>query len=240
MALAICTPIPVVETKIGPRLAPITVEWHRARQALAMPTNMSWAELRADGYPVDQARNLAAQHCLDSPTPIEYLFFLDYDVLPPPQALTHLVYQAKNHPECDIFFGPYCVKSDPPEPLIYSGYGNGAYWDWTLGDVLIDEIKGVGMGCTLVRTSLFARLPHSDEQPRFKTVNEQCLGPDGTLKRTGTEDLWFCQRIVEELGARILVDTGIQCGHINNETGMIYGLPADSLPARRAKERQNA
>jgi hypothetical protein len=48
-----------------------------------------------------------------------------------------------------------------------------------------------------------------------------------------TDDLWFCKRAMEEADSKILVDTGILCGHIDNETGVVYTLPDDCLPMKR-------
>lgn len=248
MSIVFCTPMRTVNINVLvddkvttiQRTEPVTWEWHRARQRLMMPSNAFWGELEVIGLDVDVARNTAAAKCLESKQPVEFIFFLDNDVLPPPPTLTRLYYQARQHPECDIFFGVYCTKSDPPEPLIYGGDDSGALWDWTVGDVLIDGIGFVGMGCTLIRTSLLAKMEHTEETPWFKTVDVTEYTDGNVVRLQGTEDAWFCRRAVAELGAKILVDTSILCGHINNQTGTIYGLPDDSLPARRMRERQDA
>ena len=168
---------------------------------------------------------------------MKYLFFLDYDTIPPADALSRLVYWLENHPEYDIAAGLYCTKSSPPWPLLWREWGNGVSWDFTLGEVLLENVVGVPMGCTVVRVSLFNRLPHSQENPWFKTIaGTKLLGDGAMVPESGTEDLWFCQRVEKELHGKILMDTGIVCEHIDNKTGLRYGLPEDCLPKRRAKE----
>lgn len=237
LGLAICTPIPTVQGPLGLRLEPITVEFQRARANLACPTNFTYCEIHVDGKEVGEARCMAARYCLDAKPQPEFLFFLDYDVLPFFDALTKLVYRARCYPDYDIFAGVYCCKSSVAEPLIYTEDGHGPYWDWTLGDLLFN-IQGIHMGCTLIRTSLFQRMVEANpDKPLFHTILEKkTLDPGGGLKsERGTEDLYFCKRARTEVGAKILVDTSVLCGHINNKTGQIFGLPKDSPPVTRAK-----
>jgi predicted SAM-dependent methyltransferase len=236
-SIGICTPIPMVDSGIDgvKRLAPITPEWHRGRSALVTPTGNNIAEIYVDGTSVDDARNKAAQEAVDSN--MKYLFFIDYDTIPTPDSLCRLVYHLDNNPEYDIAAGLYCTKSSPPWPLLWREWGNGVSWDFTLGEVLLDNVVGVPMGCTLLRVSLFERLPHSEENPWFRTVaGPKELDNGRMIPESGTEDLWLCQRLEKEIHGKILMDTGILCDHIHNDTGLRYTLPDDCLPRKRAKE----
>lgn len=237
--IAICTPIPGINNRNNPeggRLAPITVEWHRSRLEIQLPSNTAAGEIFVDGYPVDEARNEAVRECLESPREPSFLFFWDYDVLIPPRGLIRLLYQMRQHPDCEIVSGVYCMKNEPSEPLIYKEFGDGAFWDWRVGDILIDGIQSIGMGCALINVTLLRRLHRLDPtKPLFKTGACQ-LGPLPVEHNRTSEDLYFCQRAIREAGAKILVDTGLQCGHIDNETGRVYSLPEDSLPMQRMRE----
>jgi SAM-dependent methyltransferase len=235
IGLALCTPVPLVPGPLGPRLAPVTTEWHRARMSLATPTNINTINVVLDGLEVGDARNRAAAAVLAHEPRPEFLFFLDYDVIPQHDALTKLLYRARHFPGHDIFAGVYCCKSSPPEPLVYKGDGKGPFWDWSIGDLITDGVTGVHMGLTLIRSSLLARMADGSDEPLFKTVNTQSLDATGLHTSRGTEDLWFCRRAIEEFGARILVDTGVLAGHINNGSGQMFGLPKDSKPAMGAK-----
>ena len=234
IGVAFCTPIPFVNGPNGPRLSMVTTEWHRKFNNLVMPTNFNKVNVQTDGMEVGDARNKAAQLVLEAKPRPKYLFFLDYDVLPAHDAVQKLLYRAQTNPDYDIFAGVYCSKVELSEPLIYKSWGEGPYWDWTVGDILSDGIVGVHMGCTLIRTSLFERLSHSDENPWFLTQNRAEFNSTGLQFIHGTEDLHFCKRAVEEIGAKIMVDTSVLCGHIDNSTGRIYGLPSDSPPVKRA------
>jgi predicted SAM-dependent methyltransferase len=236
--MAYYTPMPMVKGPRGARLEPITVEWHRCEKSLVLPTNYSQIVINVDGMGVDEARNQAVQLALKNDPVPEFLFSLDYDVLPAHDAILKLAYRAKCYPDHDIFAGVYCCKSIPSEPLIYQDFGQGAFWDWTVGDVLTTDshgIKGVHMGLTLIRMSLFNRLEHTADKPWFLTREKEAkqIEGGGIQYVSGTEDLWFCKRALEEADAKILVDTSVLAGHINHQTGQIFGLPNDSPPVVR-------
>jgi SAM-dependent methyltransferase len=231
---AFSTPVPHVPAPGGgTRLAMITTQWHRARSGLQIPTNFSSIDIHTDGMEIADARNKVVRIVMAHEPRPEYIFFIDYDVVAPYDAFTKLHRRAREWPEYDIFGGVYCAKSSSGDPLIYKGNGIGPYWEWSIGDILSEGITGIHMGLTLIRTSLFERIAwDDDDNPLFKTIN-LIEEPDhaGSLRRSrGTEDLYFCQRAVEEAGARILVDTSVLAGHIDHSTGRIYGLPMDSRP----------
>lgn len=237
--LVVCTPCPVIPNGCGgSKLAPVTMQWHRHRMNLQIPYGYNAAELACDGFEVGNARTKVVGKCRE--VGAEFLFFIDYDVLVPPNAFKQLMYRATaTHPSYDIFSGVYCAKERPTIPIIYKGWGNGPFWDWTVGDVLDDGIVGVPMGCCLLRLSLFDRLTNTPEKPWFKTQDLQEGNPldphDLTdLRGTVTEDLWFCRRAVDEAGCKILVDTSVQCGHISHGTGEVFVLPEDCPPVKRA------
>lgn len=236
IGLAICTPIPFEKTASGTVAnAMVSVEWQRARAALVMPTNYNLIEVFVDGEEVGDARNYAVQRVMEHTPRPKYLFFLDYDVIVPPDAITKLVFRAEQFPDRDIFAGVYCSKGSPPEPLLYEGDGLGCYWDWAIGDLLFN-ITGVHMGLTLIRTSLFDKLQRDEKHPLFLTEDTVEVKPTGVCRRRGTEDLYFCRRLREEIdGERILIDTSVLAPHLNHATRVQYGLPMDSTPVKRAK-----
>jgi predicted SAM-dependent methyltransferase len=116
--------------------------------------------------------------------------------------------------------------------LIYKDNGLGPFWDWTVGDLLTEGITGVHMGLTLIRMSLLDKMDSSE--PLFLTRRGAKTKAAGVSSFSGTEDLYFCDRAIKEAGAKILVDTSVLAGHINNASGQIFGLPEDSPPMRGA------
>lgn len=235
IGLAFCTPIPFVRAANGQYVPErITIDWHRRRMAISLPTNFNVIDLHCDGMEVGDARNAAVLRALEHPRKPEFIFFLDYDVLPEFDAVTKLIFRARHFPDYDIFAGVYVAKyMNPGEPLIYKGDGQGPFWDYAMGDLITEGVTGVHMGCTLIRMSAFEKVPATLEEPWFKTVNEKRI-EDGVLHSVrGTEDLYFCNKAVQA-GCKILVDTSVMCGHIDHATGQIYGLTRDSNPIRRA------
>lgn len=234
LGVAYCTPVPFVNGPAGPRLAPVTIEWHRAERNLALPTNINRIQVHKDGMEVGEARQSCVEDCMALSRRPEFIFFLDYDVIPCFDAVTKLLYRARHFPDYDVFAGVYCLKSTVAEPLIYKDWGVGPFWDWSIGDLLLDGITGVHMGCTLIRMSLFDRLDYKSK-PAFLTENYHYVKDGMMHTNRGTEDLYFCKRAIEEADAKILVDTSVLCGHQDFATGQIYGLPADSRPVQGAK-----
>jgi SAM-dependent methyltransferase len=250
VCVVICTPMAKVT---GPRgdliYDPISPLWHRARAGIHMPTNINICEVSADGMEVGEARSLIAAKCLEMQPPPEFLLFIDSDVIVPYDCFTKLLFRARTHPDYDLFAGVYCLKNPSvPDPLIYTDNGVGAFWDWTVGDILTTDQQGIGavhMGLTLIRVSLFqkmidAGLVHGngadmDDEPFFFTGNFRNDEPGKARMQVGTEDIYFCHK-VRQLGAKILVDTAVLAGHHDKATGVTYGLPwEDNSPWRRAK-----
>ncbi len=245
--IVFATPFPAKAGPEGqPVLLPLSPNWLRARMGMQIPTNINTAEMRADGMEVGVARSMIAAQCLAMEPEPEFVFFMDWDVLMPPDALTKLFMRARCFPKHDIYAGIYCCKwREQPEPLIYGEHGQGPIWDFTVGDLLTTEshnVRSVHMGLTLVRVSAFRKLIEAglvtgdgtDETktPFFKTTDEYV---PGIGKHQGTEDIWFCD-LLQKAGGSILVDTGVLAGHEDMATGRVYGLPVDRHgPVGRAR-----
>ncbi len=254
LAMVVCTPLAMVTGPDGSLIYdPISPLWHRKRHALAFGTNINVTEFVADGLEVGDARSQVASRCLKMNPRPEFLFFLDSDVLVPPDAVTKLFYYLKTRPKIDIACGVYTVKGAfPQDPLIYRENGEGAYWDWAVGDILTTEqhnIRSIHMGLTLIRCSLFDRMIEAglvhgdgtdqDDEPFFKTENFRRDDPEDGLVGTmrGTEDIYFCTkaRKLPGGGCQILVDTSVLAGHHDKSTGRTHGLAGNTIPVERAK-----
>ncbi len=170
-------------------------------------------------------------------------------VLVPSDAFTKLLFRMRCFPEIDIACGVYCCKNvNPPDPLIYRENGEGAFWDWTVGDLLTTKqhnIRAVHMGLTLIRVSLFSRMKAAglvggdgadqDEEPFFKTINTGRVLKDGKcFLAMGTEDIYFCDK-ARKVDCQLMVDTSVLAGHHDKGSGVTFGLPWTDGPAARAK-----
>ena len=140
------------------------------------------------------AREEAAEEVLKQG--YDWLFFLDSDMVPPPDIITRLL--AHNKP----IVSAMAFKRDVPHtPCFYKDIqfdGEKAELDipktWSGG---LEEVAGVGSACILIRREVFEKTP----RPWYFPLPVLA------------EDLAFCKR-AKEAGFPIYVDTGITCGHI--------------------------
>jgi hypothetical protein len=238
-SMVVCTPMRTLPNAGGgSHLEPVTIQWHRAMKMLLSPMGYNVGEIRVDGYETGVARCMAAKEALDRG--MKYLMFIDADTILPQNGLQLLVYQLDNHPDYDIAAGLYTQKQDPPVPLIWNRWGEGVFWDWTLGDVLKTSIVAAGTGAMLIRVSLFERLEQTKEKPWFCTERGEGKGENADYQYEMSDDIYFCRRVVSEVEAKILVDTNCYCKHIDWKTGHEYQLRDDALPVRRLAEKLGA
>lgn len=159
------------------------------------------------GYDVATARNKIAQRALDLKA--DYLFMVDNDVILPPDALIKLLEDPK-----DVCLGFYkhrnkVDKQDDITCVCKMGEQN--FFNQYTGKELSDlrkngqyklQIHGGGMGCALIKTSVFERIKF----PYFDWVNYES-------KKLLSEDLYFCVQC-GKANIPIYCDTRVRCGHI--------------------------
>ena len=174
-----------------------------------LPIHYSVVRHYPRNMPIDKARTNAVEKALKDGC--EYVLFRDYDVLAPPTAVNVLMAR-----DVDVICAPYLSKQKPPWPLIIKD--KAPTWAWKHGDVV--KCDAIGMGCTLIKTELFERLP----KPWFSTREGIPEGMDLNAKgkQTWTEDIFFCKRLYEELGIRPYADTSAFCVHLDLKTRERY------------------
>ena len=193
-----------------PTLGVVDFDFALSMMNLQYPMNWSGMTHVAKGLAVDEARNKLVEIALKEN--YEWLFFRDDDVLAPPDALVKLY--ALRTP---ISAGVVWAKQYPTQPMIFKLGEHGGYMDWKRGDVF--ETDWVGMGCTLIHTSVFRQM----EPPWFKT-DFGSIGTDEDGEpylRAHTEDFYFCDKAAK-LGYKPVVDTNIQCVHVDVASGKRY------------------
>ena len=183
-----------------PTFGNIDVELFANLQLMHVPIHHSIVWHLPQNLPVDEARTLAAETAIKDRC--KYVLFRDYDVLAPPNALNVIMAR-----DVDVIGAPYLSKQKPPWPLIIK---DGApTWAWKYGDVV--KCDRIGMGFTLIKTEVFERLP----KPWFRTSH--CENPEFGLNapavQSYTEDIFFCERISDELGIKPHADTSVFCVH---------------------------
>uniref|UniRef100_A0A7V3JAA2 Glycosyltransferase family 2 protein n=1 Tax=candidate division CPR3 bacterium TaxID=2268181 RepID=A0A7V3JAA2_UNCC3 len=235
----------------------VRYEWVIGRYSQVIPVNWSLSEFVAKyidvdslfpvtwspiGYLVHDAYNLIVKSAVEGG--FEWLLTIEDDVIVP-QDLFVRIRKYVDGGQYPVVSGLYFTKSNPSEPQIYRGRGNGPFRKWKMGELVWCD--GVAMGCLLVHMSLLRLM--WEESPEYTL-------PDGTKTRkvfdtpaekwfdqetgqykalVGTQDLYWCDRVIREkvleragwkrIGKKkypFLVDTTIFCRHIDLNTGLVY------------------
>ena len=236
-----------------PTLGIIRMEWALARFGQAIPTNWSCSSavltngVIPKGYLVADGQNIAVKSFLEDGH--EWLFFVEDDVILPLNTFMHLNKNYIFKKEVPIVSGLYYLKARPSEPVLYRGRGNGAFYDFKIGDLVWAD--GVPTGCLLIHRSILELMWNESEEyiafatsrnpvktrKVFETPNSVYFNPEAHTFNLGggTSDLNWCSRIIEENVLKragwpkiarkkypFLCDTNIFCKHINLETGEQY------------------
>jgi hypothetical protein len=182
----------------------VTAAWALGLRNLQIPSN---SILPLAGMPYDHARNEAVKVLLHNKQ-LEYLFFLDSDVIPPNDAIIRLL----RHNQY-IISGMYCRRSPPAGVPVMIRNGQ---WVTQFERGSIVEVDMVGTGCILIHRSVFESLapsrPEAGKHWFDWRVDMKGLGIYHDSRCT-SEDFVFCQN-ARDHGYKILVDTSIECKHV--------------------------
>lgn len=176
----------------------VTMKWALGLRNVQLPA--ASAIVTKSGMPFDHARNTACEDALQHG--FQWLFFLDDDVVPPPDVYARLARHDK-----DIVSGLYYRRAEPIAPVMMAYDSEGqAQWitQWSPPNSLI-EADLVGAGCLLIHRRVLEQMP----KPWF----EWQLGRDD-LQHKLSEDFAFCRRAKKDFGFSIHVDTSVACEHI--------------------------
>jgi predicted SAM-dependent methyltransferase len=174
--------------------------------------------------PIADARNEIVEFALAQGA--NYIFWLDDDVIAPPDAFAKLYRHQK-----DIVNGVYWSKSNPPMPLLFRNHLEGPYWDWHVGDFI--EIDAAGSGLTLVKTDVYRNMKepwYSTEYLSFAGIPSNSPSP-----MNNTEDLYFYWK-ARQAGYQVWADTSVQALHFDKSNNVLYGLPPNAPQAYPAWE----
>ncbi len=152
--------------------------------------------------PIDLSRNnivnLAKQNNCD------YIFFIDSDVLIEEGHLERLLSHDK-----DVVSGIYYKKTPLYDPLPRRQVAENLYVHIEPEGSDIIEIDGTGLGCVLVKMSVFDKIHY----PWFEFKYHNVHGKWDQL----SEDLYFFQKL-QNVGTKIYCDPIVQCSHIGSVT----------------------
>ena len=137
---------------------------------------------------------------------MDYVFWLDSDMLFPPDTLEKLLDDIKKQEGDVIMTGMYCRRVAPFHPTVFETLEIvDDVSTWTDYKEIPDglfEVQGCGFGCVLAPTSVFV-----DVQAKFGHM----FSPIGDVG----EDLSFCWR-ARQCGWKIVCDPSIELGHVGH------------------------
>jgi hypothetical protein len=171
---------------------------------MVWPQNSPRRLMVISGAEVGAAYESAIEYVVNklNPTPT-YVFTVEDDMLPPQDALHRLLTVLQSMPpDVAAIGGLYNTKEEQTKPLLFGQDYSFMAVPKELGLV---ETSIMPMGCTLYRTDVFKKMP----RPWFETTAYQ------------TQDAYFSLRATK-LGWKFYIDTRIQCGHMDVDTGKIY------------------
>lgn len=196
----------------------VNTQWAIGYRNLQIPGGVQFMA----GMPFDHARNNACRAALDNG--YTWLFFLDDDTVPPPDAITRLMAHKK-----DIVSGLYYRRNDPllPVMLRYTdaekiGTNYVADFSWPA----LIEVDLVGAGCLLIHRRVLEAFDAKLPKPWFEWLTDRLDLPPHARK---SEDFEFCVR-AQARGYKIYVDTAVQCRHIGFGKAWINGNKPEYTP----------
>ncbi len=153
------------------------------------------------GYPIDVSRNHLVKKALEDK--VDYIFFLDTDVIPHPEIIVRLLYS-----KLPIISGLYWTKARLP--CAYKFKEDQNHVESIAPEKLSPtamEVDAVGTGCLLIDTRVFKVIP----EPWFKWDMLPWIPREE--KPGHSEDINFCLK-AKEYGFPIYLDAGVRCKHL--------------------------
>jgi hypothetical protein len=179
----------------------VATTWAMGFKQLIIPNGTSTF---ISGMPFDHGRNTACQKLLELQW--EYLFFLDDDVICPPDTIIRLV----SH-RLPIVSGLYYRRMLPLVPCMLRHSESGPQWITSYQENALIEVDLVGAGCLLIHRQVLETLPPLSNRCRW--FQWQCDRTDLPPLDRSSEDFTFMTH-ARNHGYKIHVDTSIQCRHI--------------------------
>lgn len=202
-----------------------SMEWAIAFRNLQLPSYLLFMNR---GMPIDVAREQMVRSALKHD--IKYIFFLDSDVVLPPNAVMTLkaIAEQKNLPIVSALYWAR-KRVDRPQPAawkIIHREGNiikaaPVIVEEHIPKGNIIEVDFVGMGACLIKREIFDKL---DKKNPDKPFFEWGLGRKNLPQIS--EDFMFCLRCIDELGIHPYVATSVRAHHIctarrNRDNGIL-------------------
>lgn len=193
-----------------PHTGHVTMEWAVNLKALKIPGGQDMAYYYySRGGTIEIARNESVDGMLENDS--EWLFFLDSDVIAPPDAIQRLMSYG-----LPIVSGMYYVRG-PKQGALHpccwklkpdtDGSGKTDYQpvlEFGFGALL--EVDACGAGCLLIHRSVLEKMKEKGIKYFEYTSDHKGNGMG--------EDFDFCHK-AQQLGYKVMVDPTVMCEHLN-------------------------
>lgn len=223
-----------------PTFGEVSIHFTMSLTTIAMPINFSNQFQIVMGKRIDEARNEIVEATLSNPSKPRFLFFLDDDVIMPPDALRKMIHRMENLPiDVAAISGVYYSKSEPGEPLIFQKQGCGSYYDWKVGDFF--QAWAAGCGLVLIRSQALRDMIAQQGQPLFLIDYGLHKSGKGAYEaRSITEDLYFYTKMGKTIASNgkpysLWIDTSIQAMHYEKNSKKFFGLQPEEPQAQGRK-----
>ena len=198
--MKVCIGIPVLDTMKGRAVAAIM------SQAASVGSIADKVVIPAvvGISPHDRAREVVIKTALEHQC--DYLYFIDADMLPPPDAFKLLLDSLVS--EKAVVSVGHAYRRGYPFTGLWFKVREGRFWHCTAKENIgIYEIDGSGLACNLVDLKWVER---NIEPPYF------FMGRVEGVKGFVWEDAWFFNKIAEGRG-KVVGDSRVRCGHLGLE-----------------------
>jgi hypothetical protein len=173
------------------------------------------------GEKVDVARNYLIEQALESGA--KYLFFVGEDTVIPYDGFKVLHKTAEENPGC-IITGVYYIKCSDAMIMVRNN-------DWiTIPNVdpgQLIQAWQTGMDAMLIPIEILKQMKAEEPELPFCCIGNNVDGPKGVIPFIG-EDNFFVHQL-HKRGTKLLVNTDVQCLHMDLATGMYTAHPSVDL-----------
>ena len=178
-------------------VTPLTTDWIIGLMNLQLPpyTRVQWQK----GVPIDVSRNTLVRSAQEHKA--NYIFFLDSDVIPPPDIVQVLMAW-----KLPIISGVYWSKKGYPAVWETHPSGKGFTPIKNLPKRGLTEVAATSMGCSLIDMRVFSCMPDPWFEWGLRDPRKEGEGGGHS------EDLTFCARATQH-GFKLFVDPELRCLH---------------------------
>lgn len=184
-----------------------------------LSVNHALSFLQVSGLPVDLARNILLEKAIEKD--VKYAFFVGEDTVLPYDAFTRLHELAEANPDA-VVSGVYYFKAGGPMIILHDEKGRQLLADVSPGKIIENPLL-IGLDAMLIPIAILRDLKEREPDMPFT-----CVVQETETNPFVGEDDFFLGRIYDA-GYRVLVDTNVQCLHMDLATGNYTAHPSVNL-----------